>query len=182
MGAHVLARAPEEVRSRFATPGQVMQATLAYLRPLPPALIARWLAQEGGHIVIDHARHGFDQGPCAFRGRELSQVAWIRIDLLVADPITYLHPVGKLLAHILGWTSSPQPRTQAWRDLVQGVRRGFNAGYGRDQAARSSPIDYLAEGIAWYLVDRRAFNVADPRLEKLLRATVFNPSWYRHLA
>ncbi len=181
IGVHVLARAPEAVRSRFATPGQVMQGTLAYLHRLPPALIARWLAQKGGHIVIDDARHGFEQGPCTFRGRELVQVAWTRIDLLVTDPITYLHPVGKLLAHILGWASTPQPQTQAWRDLVQGVQRGFDAGYGRSLAAQSSPLDYLAEGIAWYLVNRRALNVADPRLEKLLRATVFNPSWYRHL-
>ena len=55
----------------------------------------------------------------------------------------------------------------------------FRGGYGRSQAARTDVTAYLAEGIAAYLADRSGLNVSDPRLEKLLAATVFNPAMYR---
>ena len=173
-----LARSPGHVSERFATGVAAMQATLAYLRPLPPTLVQRWLAQERGHIVIDASQHRFEPGSCAFRGRWLEDVAWVKLALLVDDPIRFLTPVGALIAHLIGWGETPGRDAQPWRDFVRGVQSGFEAGYGRSDAARCDVDAYLAEGIAWYLTDRRGLNVENPRLEKLLRATVFNNAWH----
>lgn len=172
-----LARSPGHVGTRFATGMAAMRATQAYLRPLPDALVRLWLARDRGHIVIDAVRQGFRPGMSAFRGRRLEDVAWVRLTLLAEDPIAYLTPVGALIAHLIGWGESPEEKGQPWRDFARGVWSGFEAGYGRSDAARADVDAYLAEGIAWYLADRRGLNVENPRLEKLLRATLFNEAW-----
>jgi hypothetical protein len=176
-----LARSPGHVRERYANAAAVMQATLAYLRPLPPALVARWLRREEGHVVIDAMRHGFRAGENPWRDRVLRDVAWVRLRLLVDEPVDYLAPVGALIAWLIGWGRMQGPDTQPWRDFEQGVRSAFAAGYGRSEMARADVDAYLAEGIAWFLADRRGLNLADPRLEKLLRATVFNEAWCQWL-
>ena len=177
-----LARSPGHVRERFPTPVAAMRATLAYLRPLPNALMRLWLAQDRGHIVIDAVRQGFRPGMSEFRGRRLEDAAWVRLALLADDPIAFLSPVGALILHLIGWGAPPEEKGRAWRDFARGVRSGFEAGYGRSDAARADVDAYLAEGVAWYLADRRGLNVADPRLEKLLRATIFNESWSQNVA
>jgi hypothetical protein len=57
------------------------------------------------------------------------------------------------------------------------VQSGFAAGYGRSEADQADVNAYLAEGIAWHLADARGLNAADPRLHKLLRATIFDESF-----
>ena len=176
-----LARSPGHVTERFRTGVEAMRATLSLLRPLPHALAERWLAEPRGHIVIDAVRHGFEPGAGVFRARALEDVAWVRLALLADDPVAYLTPVGALIARLIGWAGTPERAGQAWRDFARGVRSGFEAGYGRSDAARTCEDAYLAEGIAWFLVDRRDLNASDPRLEKLLRATVFDDRWIRSL-
>ena len=174
-----LARSPRPVQARFATVADALRATLTLLQPLPEAVIQRWLSSPGGHVIITARQHGFRSGENIFRGRALYDVAWVRLTLFVDDPVAYLTPTGWLLAHIIGW-DQPDVRTdQRWRDFVRGVQSGFAAGYGRTEAARSDVNAYLAEGIAWHLVDARGLNAANPRLDKLLRATVFNEAFYR---
>ncbi len=175
----VLARSPGHVSEHFSTGVEAMRATLAYLRPLPRAWVQRWLAQERGHLVIHPTRHGFQAGVQTFRGRALEDVAWMQLSLLIDDPIAYLTPFGMLMAHLIHWEERDKWQSQAWRDVARGVQSGFEAGYGRSEAAREQIDIYLAEGIAWYLVDRRALNIANPRLEKLLRSTLFRDDWYQ---
>ena len=181
LAPEALARSPGHVQERFPTGVHAMQATLDYLRPLPEALVQGWLASPRGHIVLDAARHGFEPGGGTFRGRPLADIAWVRLALLVDDPVAFLTPVGALIAQLIGWGETSGWDTQPWRDFVRGVRSGFESGYGRSEAARGNVDAYLAEGIAWYLADRRGLNVENPRLEKLLRATVFNNAWYHAL-
>jgi len=173
-----LARSPGHVAEHFDTVSDALTATLALLRPLPPALIERWLAEPRGHVVIDAQKHGFAAGECLFRGRALQDVAWLRLALLVDDPISYLTPAGWLIARIIGWGHADARTDQRWRDFERGVLSGFAAGYGRSEAARADVNAYLAEGVAWYLADARSLNVADPRLYKLLRATVFSETFF----
>jgi hypothetical protein len=172
-----LARSPGHVAERFETVSDALAATLALLRPLPEALVARWLATPRGHVVIDARQHGFVAGESLFRGRALADVAWVRLALLVDDPIAYLTPVGWLIARIMGWGQENARDDQRWRDFERGVQSGFAAGYGRSEAARADVNAYLAEGVAWYLADMRGLNAADPRLHKLLRATIFDESF-----
>jgi len=173
-----LARSPGHIRERYGTGIAAMQATWAYLRPLPEALIKQWLARKRGHIIIDAVQQGFQPGTNRFRARQLEDVAWVKLTLLADDPRAYLMPVGALIAHLIGWGQTHHRENQPWRDFLGGVRAGFEAGYGHSSAAQVDMGVYLAEGIAWYLVDRRELNIENPQLEKLLRATVFNNDWY----
>lgn len=173
-----LARSPGHVQERFHTVTEALHATLALLHPLPDALVQRWVDEEGGFVVIDSLQHGFRAGENVFRGRNLQDVAWLRLALLVDDPISYLVPAGYLIARIIGWNQPDARKDQRWRDFERGVRSGHVAGYVRSEAARADVTAYLAEGIAWYLVDARGLNIADPRLHKLLRATVFSETFW----
>jgi len=67
---------------------------------------------------------------------------------------------------------------KAWSQFESGVQSCFRAGYGLSPAARSDPKAYLIEGVAHFLADRRSLNLNDPRLEKLLAATLFNQASY----
>ncbi len=174
-----LARSPGHVSEHFDTVSDALAATLALLQPLPRALVDLWLAQPRGHVVIDALEHGFVTGESVFRGRALLDVAWLRLTLLVDDRIAYLTPAGWLIARIIGWAQPHARDDQRWRDFERGVRSGFAAGYGRSQAARTDADAYLAEGIAWYLADPKSLNIVDPRLYKLLRATVFDEYFHR---
>ena len=176
---YALARSPGHVAERFETVSDALAATLALLRPLPDGLIDRWLATPRGHVSIDARRHGFAAGESLFRGRALQDAAWVRLALLVDDPVAYLTPVGALIARIIGWGQPNVRADQRWRDFARGVQSGFAAGYGRSEAARADVNAYLAEGVAWYLAAPRGLNTADPRLHKLLRATVFSEAFYR---
>ncbi len=170
-----------EVRARFETGVQALKATLAMLEPLPKALVSRWLRTDDGHVIINASQHAFTWEKTDFRGRSWYGVAWVRLSWLLQDPIRYLTPIGILIAHKIGWEQTPQPQNQPWRDFVQGVLAGFKAGYGRSPSSQHHPIHYLAEGIAWHLVDSRQFNIENPQLQKLLRRTVFSEDWYRWL-
>ena len=174
-----LARSPGNVAEHFDAVSDALAATLTLLRPLPGGLIDRWLAKPGGHIIIDARKHEFVAGESLFRGRALPNVAWVRLALLVEDPISYLTPVGWLIARILDWGQPNARADQRWRDFERGVQSGFAAGYGRSDAARADVNAYLAEGIAWHLADPRGLNMENPRLHKLLRATVFSEAFYK---
>lgn len=174
-----LARSPGHVAEHFDTVSDALTATLALLRPLPSALLERWLAKPRGHVIIDARQHGFTPGESQFRGRDLQDAAWLRLALLVDDTISYLVPAGYLIAHITGWNQPDAREDQRWLDFERGVQSGFKAGYGRSEAARTDVNAYLAEGIAWFLADSRSLNIADPRLYKLLRATIFDDHFYR---
>ena len=174
-----LAHSPGHVAEHFGTVSDALAATLALLRPLPEGVTERWLESPRGHVVIDARRHGFAAGESRFRGRTLQDVAWVKLTLLVDDPVAYLAPVGALIARIIGWRQPDARADQRWRDFERGVQSGFDAGYGRSDAARADVNAYLAEGVAWYLAAPRGLNIADPRLHKLLRATVFSEAFYR---
>ncbi len=176
-----VARSPRAVQEWCKTGVQALTTTIAMLEPLPQALLSRWLQTEDGHVIINAHRHDFTTEAAAFRGRSLSGVAWVNLQWLLQDPVLYLMPIGVLIAHKIGWGKANQPKNQPWQDFVRGVLSGFEAGYGRHQAALRHPGYYLAEGIAWYLVDSRQLNIENPRLQKLLRRTLFSETWYRWL-
>ncbi len=175
-----LAASPAQVRERFATPMALLHVVAAGLAPLPMPLRERWLAAPGGHLVLTPDRHGFVPGPQPFRQDTLIDVAWLQASLWLSDRTAFYEPVGWLVYHLLG-DRFDLTAASPWVSFWQGVRSGWQAGYGIGEAARRDAVGYLVEGIAGYLGDRRALNRRDPRLEKLLAATLFNPHFYRHL-
>jgi len=175
------ARSPGHVSEHFAGPTAALAATEALLRPLPKPLVAWWLAAPRGHIVLNTSRHGFSAGPGRAGKRDLTDVAWLQISAYLDDVIRFCTPIGGLLMHIVGWgqTSPFESPLAAWDQVRRGIAGCFRAGYGRSEDARRDIDCYVAEGVGWYLADRRGLNVQDPRLQKLLAATVFNPDAYR---
>ena len=174
-----LARSPGHVSEQWPTPMRAVRTVAQWLAPLPPALRQRWLSSPAGHIVLNPDHHGFVSGPQRVGARERQDVAWLKPALL-PDRAAFLLPVGEWLVWLIGWGEETpfEPALKAWDQFESGVRSCFRAGYGLSPAARSRVDAYLAEGAARYLADRRGLNLDDPRLEKLLRATLFNQAAY----
>ena len=190
-----LAVSPGHVTEHFASPAAALDVARSWLQRLPDALQARWMAAPGGHIILNAGQHGFVLGESMYRNRTLVDVAWLKLAVYPDDRMVFLTPVGHLIAHLVGWGSgtkarpalvAPAPVLRAWEQFVSGVQSCFRAGYGLTPAgsasdgpaARFDATIYLAEGIAAYLDDRRRLNVRDPRLEKLLAATLFQETSY----
>lgn len=182
-----LAASPGHVIEHFATPADALAAARLWLQRLPDPLWRRWLAAPGGHIVLNAGQHGFVPGDSIYQGRTLMDVAWLKLAVYPDDRVMFLTPVGHLIAHLVGWGSetkaqpalvAPAPALRAWDQFVSGVQSCFRVGYGLSVAAQSDVTGYLAEGIAAYLDDHRRLNVRDPRLEKLLAATLFRETSY----
>ena len=157
-----------------------MSDVLTQIGDLPKPLSERWLATSRGHIVLNHQQHGFVSGDSLFRQRILVDVAWLKL-AFIADAVRFLTPVGRLVVNIVGWGQAPEvePALKGWEQFVGGVQGCFRAGYGISLEAQQDVGVYVAEGIAHFLVDRRSLNRHDPRLEKLLAATLFDPAAYR---
>lgn len=174
-----LTRSPGHVSEHFANPASALSGVLARLQDLPEPLLKRWLAAPWGHIILDNQQHGFVPGDNMFRNRTLVDVAWLKL-AFVADGIRFLTPAGHLIARIAGWGQAPEaePALRGWEQFESGVQSCFRAGYGISTKAQQDIGTYLAEGIAHYLSDRRSLNQHDPRLEKLLISTLFDPKKY----
>ena len=150
------------------------------IRSLIQPLIQRWLAAPGGHIILNNQRHGFVSGNNRYRQRILEDVAWLKL-AFVSEDVHFMTPVGMLIARIAGWEQETEsgPALKGWKQFEIGVKGCFRAGYGISSEAQQDAKAYLAEGIAHFLVDRQRLNRHDPRLEKLLVSTLFNPDAYR---
>lgn len=178
-----LAQSPGSVAAAFPLPSRLLAATEQLLAPLPAPLIDGWLAGEGGHIVIDADAHTFIPGPNQVHKRTLQDVAWVRASDLLDDPAAFLAPAGQLIHHLIldRWQLRRPPASTAWEQFWAGVLSCHRAGYAGTPEARADAGLYLAEGIARWLVDRRSLNAQDPRLEKLLAATLFDAHFYQQL-
>ncbi len=177
-----LAASPGHIVEHFPTPAAALNSLVPWLQGLPDPLLAHWLAIPGGHVVLNAERHGFTRGESTYGDRTLEDVAWLRLALYPQDRLAYLSPLGYLIACLLGWPvggpASRAPILKAWEDFTLGVQDSFRPGYGLSDKARTDETAYLAESIAAYLDDRRSLNARDPRIEKLLAATVFKASSY----
>ncbi len=175
-----LARSPGHVSEHFANPASALSGVLSWLQDLPEPLVERWLAAPGGHIILNDQQHGFVSGDNTFRNRTLVDVAWLKL-AFVSEGVRFLTPVGHLIARIVGWEqgTEAEPALKGWDQFEGGVQSCFRAGYGISAEAQQDVGAYLAEGIAHYLTDRRSLNQHDPRLERLLAVTLFNPKAYQ---
>lgn len=178
-----LTHSPGHIAEHFATPMAALNGVERLLRPLPEPLRQRWLAAPDGHVVVNTSLHAFVAGPNQVFKRTLQDVAWARADFLVDDPAAFLTPIGHLIHHLILdlWQLQRQPASAAWAQFWGGVLSCHRAGYARTPEARANAGLYLAEGIACWLVDRRSLNLQDPRLEKLLTATLFDAHFYENL-
>lgn len=188
---HVAPRALElsspAVQQRFPVVWAPLEELLTRLQKLPAGLVRLWLAQPGGHVVITHLPSRYEPGSQQLKRQVLRNVAYVAVSDLARDSLEALVPVGHLLDHLLGssgaddgrWLSEGGGIHPALREVGARVAALFPLGYGFDTAARSDARSYLARSLALYLHDRKALNVADPLMEKLLRSTLFSAAFWR---
>jgi hypothetical protein len=180
-----LASAP--VRQRFPHLWAPLEALLEKLQPLPVGLVRFWLEQPGGHVVITHLSSYYDPGDYVLKHDLLHNMAYVALSDLAEGSLEALVPVGHLLDHLLGnggqteglWLSEGGGADPALQRVGTRVAEMFLLGHGFDVLARQDCRSYWARSLALYVHDRRALNVADPLMERLLRTTLLSEAFWR---
>ncbi len=187
---HVAPRAlelsPLAARQRFPHIWAPLEELLARLQALPAGLVRFWLQQPHGHVVITHLPSCYEAGEQPQKHRMLCSVAYIAVSDLAKSSLEALVPVGHLLDHLLGsggeetlWLSEGGGVCPALRKVGARMVKLFPLGHAFDAAARNDAHAYFARSLALYLYDRRALNVADPLMEKLLHTTLCSDAFWR---
>ena len=92
------------------------------------------------------------------------------------------------LDHLLGcggdaggaWLSDGGGVTPRWQRVGRQVAALFPLGHGLSQVGRTDPHLYLAQGLFTLLRNRRRLNWADPKLERLLKASLLHRGFWRN--
>ncbi len=177
-------------KSRLGSSAWAPALALAdHLRPFPVEMLQWWAAQPTGHVVIGGQASTYQPGPVQVRRRTLINVARIAPLDILENETAVLSALGSLFDHLLGcnggtedlWLSEGGGLTPEWRRVGKRVSELFRLGYASEVAA-DSPRAYFAWGLALYCANRRALNLADPLLERLLHTTVMSSDfWSRHV-
>ncbi len=183
----LLMRSPSWVRDLFDHAWAPMQALARQVKRLPAALADFLLSYSGGFVAISTGESRYVPGPVQLRYREVQNVAFISVADLARDNELPLHVIGHLIDHYLGcggelqgrWLSEGGGVTAAWQEAGERLPRLFALGYGVDEIARSGVRDYFAQSLAIYCRDRQRLNVADPQIEKWLRSTLWNKTFWQ---
>ena len=188
---HVAPRAlelsPVDSQQRYMDMWSLLDDVVIRLRPLPVGLVRFWLGLKNGHVVLTHVPPRYEAGAWSFGRAVLHNVACIRVSDLAQGSLDAWVPLGHLLDHLMGtggspdgaWLSDGGGINQALQAVGARVAELFPLGYGFDEAARQDVRSYFARSLGLYLQERRTLNVADPQMEKLLRATVLSEAFWR---
>lgn len=178
LAPNLLPQSPPWVRAHFDHAWAPMQALERQLRPLPPALWDLLLDYPGGIVLITAGASRYAPGPAILRGQAVQNVAYLSAADLARQNERPLHVIGHLLDHYLGcggdpdgpWLSEGGGLTDRWREAGARLPRLFALGYGLDETAQANVRDYFAQSLAFYYLDRRRLNVADPQITKWFRS------------
>lgn len=177
---NTVARLPSAQAQHLRSPLDLGRLVLQPLKPCPPSMLQFWATHERGHVVVNPSEHAYQPAPQSVGQRLLEGVAWISARRLLADS-QLVAPVANLLDHLLGsdgrgdgpWLSDGSARSPAWQEVAERLQRQFRLGYGPEET-QDRPHAYFAWGLRTYLADRRALNVIDPGLERLLATTILS--------
>jgi hypothetical protein len=166
-----------------------METLAQHLQPLPSTLWDYLSGCTGGFAAISTGESRYVPGPATLGKQHVCNVALLSIEDLARDNERPLHVIGHLVDHYLGcrgaangsWLSEGGGLTSDWREAGNRLRQLFDLGYGVDKEALANTRDYFAQSLAIYCRDRRRLNVADPRIYKWLRSTLWNPTFWRVL-
>jgi len=161
------------VRQHFAHAWAPAERLLTLLDPWPSGLIAYWLGAPAGHVVLASGASAYHPGVYPWQGGQLQGVARIALSDLLDDAAPALRVIGELVDHLLG--SGGQGRrlsdgagtSPELEDVAERLLALVRLGYGP-----AAPHAYFAWAFSLYWIDRRALNVADPNIERLLRTTL----------
>ena len=117
----------------------------------------------------------------------MQNVAYVSVEDLADDNERPLHVIGHLIDHHLGcggdpdgpWLSDGAGVAPRWQEAGARLPRLFALGYGLDEVALANVRDYFAQSLAFYCLDRRRLNVADPQIWKWLRTNLWDNGFWR---
>jgi hypothetical protein len=183
----VLSQAPSWVRDSFDQAWAATKAMARQLRCLPPDLWGYLLRTDGGFVAICTGDSHYAPGAVTLRNELLRNVAFVAVEDLALDNDRPLHVMGHLIDHYLGcggeyggqWLSGGGGVSALWQEAGQRLSGLFALGYGVDEIAQSNVRDYFAQSLALYCRDRERLNIADPRIDKWLRSTLWSPDFWR---
>lgn len=179
--------APPDAQRRFAHLWAPLEVLSSRLKGLPTGLARFWLQQPTGHVVITHLASRYESGQHTLKHDVLRNVAYVGIADLAEGSLEALVPIGRWLDHLLGnagadeglWLSQGGGASPALQKVGRRLVELFPLGYGFDTQACTDARTYFARSWALYWHDRRALNVADPLLERLLRTTLCADAFWR---
>lgn len=182
----LLIQSPPWVRAVFDHAWVPVRMLAQQVQCLPSALWAFLLSCQGGYVVLTPGESQYTPGPATLRRRTVQNVAWISIQDLAQNSERPLHIIGHLIDHHLGcageegaWFSEGGGVVPIWREEGARLQGLFALGYGVDEIARLSLRDYFAQSLAYYCRNRKHLNMVDPPMERWLRHTLWNRSFWQ---
>lgn len=181
------ARSGRAVQTRFTSGWAGAIAIAHLLGGLPETAIRWWAEQPNGHLLLTAGDDAYKISS-SVEGEALNGVAALPIGWLVEDEARALAAALRPLDHLLGcggtaeggWLSDGGGITTRWQQIGSQIAALFPLGYGASAASRQYPHVYLAEGLALALTDRQALNVNDPKLERLLSASLLSAGFWQN--
>jgi len=186
----LLSHAPPWVRNVFDSSWAVTKAMAWQARCLPPAVWSYLLGLDGGYLAFCTGDSYYTPGPVTLRNDILRNVAFVAVEDLAHDNERSMHVLGHLIDHALGcggedaglWLSEGGGASSHWKQAGQRLAQLYTLGYGVDEIAQSDMRDYFAQSLALFCRDRERLNVADPRVDRWLRSTLWSASFWRPVA
>jgi hypothetical protein len=182
-----LARSRGDVQERLPSSWQAAIEIAAQWRGLPEDALLWWAEQPTGHILLTAGESGYSADPLEHAGDMLVGVALIPLrQILYQRDQAAIHAILPL-DHLLGcggdgegrWLSEGGAIHPRWARIGGQIADLFALGYGLSEAGRQDPHIYLAEGLWTAIHDRRRLNLADPKLDRLLRSSLLSAPFWR---
>ena len=182
---YTLTQVPANIVAAFPHPWSPVEHLTDYLALFPPSLLAFWLRQPGGHLLIAPSASRYLPGPYLFGHRKLSGVLLLDVRLLIEPTEEIVILLGNLFDALLGDGAT-----------INGQR--FSAGHvvhphladANHRFLRQAQLGYLeansaevlfARALAFFWRDRRALSIVAPDLEKLLRQVLLAESFWANI-
>jgi len=186
VAAGAYAQVGRGVQTHFSSGWSAAIGVAHLLGGLPEAAIRWWAAQPNGHLLLTAGDNAYANSALV-DGEILYAVVAVPIDWLVEDETRALAAALCPLDHLLGcgggdegWLSDGSGITPRWRRVGEQIAHLFSLGYGSNDASRRDPHVYLADGLALAMTDRQALNVNDPKLERLLAASLLSTGFWHN--
>lgn len=182
-----LARSRGDVQERLPSAWQAAIEIVHQLRGLPEETLLWWAEQPAGHILLTADESGYSVDVTAHAGENLHGVALIPLRQILHERKQAAIGALQPLDHLLGcggamegrWLSDGGGIHPRWGRIGGQIADLFALGYGLSEAGFRDPHVYFAEGLWTAIHDRRSLNVADPKLERLLKASVLSAPFWR---
>ncbi len=183
-----LAHSRGDIQERLSSPWSAALRLIAQWTGLPDELFLWWAAQPRGHVLITAADEGYCIDARATGDRALAATALVPMRRVVHQPRQAALLALLPLDHLLGcngdptgpWLSEGGGRCPRWQRVGEEIAALFALGYGTSEAARHDPHSYLAEALWMAIHERQRLNIADPKLDRLLHASLLSAPFWRN--